>query len=523
MTRSWLGRFGALALALALGPACGAPAADLRIGLSADVTSIDPHWSNSGPNVAVSHHIFEPLTQTDPNGRLVPGLAESWRNVDPLTWEVRLRGGVKFSDGSEMTADDVLYSLDRPMRITGSPGSFAQFVRPITAMQIIDRHTLRLHTATPYVLLPYDLNSVFIVSKKAATGATQADFDSGKAAIGTGPYRLVSFARGENIVLERNPAYWGTPAVFDHVVLRLLTNDAARTAALLSGDVDAIENVPPQDLPRLEQDARFKLERRVSWRTIFWHMDQYRDATPDITDAAGKPLPRNPLKDVRVRRALSLAINRQGIADRIMGGLAIPTANLVSPGVFGHNDALAVDPYDPAQAKQLLAQAGYPNGFSLTLHAPNNRYVNDEKVAQAVAAMFSRIGVPTRVVTHPWAAYLPLAREGRFSVELVGWGSLLGDNTVKAHLATPNEDKGYGTWNFGRYTNPQLDAMLDEDLTIFDDAQREQRARALIAFAMRDTPVLPMYHQLITWVVRRGIAYPGRVDEFTLAQQFTRQ
>ena len=494
----------------------------LRIGLSSDVTSIDPQWNNSGPNVSASLHIFEPLTLTDATGHLIPGLAVSWRQVDPLTWEIKLRPNVKFHDGSPLSADDVVFSLDRPNQLTGSPGPFTQFVKAIVGKQIVDPLTVRLKTATPYVLLPYDLNSIFIVSRRAATGATSADFDSGKAAIGTGPFKFVRFARGERIELERNPSYWGQAPEWQHVTLRMLSNDATRLASLYANDVDAIENVPTADVKRVAADSHFRLNQQVSWRTIFFHMDQWRDSDPEITDAGGHPLSKNPFKDVRVRQAVSLALNRDAIVSKIMEDLAVPASNLVSPGVFGYNPAVPVDPYDPARAKALLLAAGYPNGFGLVLHAPNNRYPNDGRVAEAVAGLLSRVGISTRVTAEPWTTYLPKARAGDFAFAMVGWGSLLGDSTLKAHLATPDPLKGYGLWNFGRYSNPKLDAMLDHDFTEFDDQKREADARAMMAFAMADQPVIPLYHQRASWATRRDITYPGRVDEFTLAQQFVR-
>jgi len=195
-------------------------------------------------------------------------------------------------------------------------------------------------------------------------------------------------------------------------------------------------------------------------------------------------------------------------------------SNLVSPGIFGHNDAIPVEAYDPEGAKQLLAQAGYPTGFKMTLHSPNNRYVNDVKVAEAVAGMLSRVGITSTVSAEPWSTYLPKARAGTFSFALVGWGSSLGDNTLKAHLATPDEAKGYGTWNMGRSSNPELDRMLDRDFQIFDDALREKSAREMMAVGLKDNPVIVLYHQIASWAMKKGIRYPGRVDEFTLAQQF---
>ena len=508
-------------IALAFLALC-AQADTLRIGLSSDVTSMDPQWNNSGPNVSLATHVFEPLTLTDRNGRLIPGLATSWKSLDPLTWEFKLRPGVRFHDGSELTADDVVFSIERPKTMQGSPASFTSFVRPFIEVIAVDKATVRIRTAVPHVLVPYDLNSIFIVSKKAASGAGNADFDNGKAAIGTGPFKLVSFQRGDRIELARNDAYWGAKPAWDKVTFRMMSNDAARIAALLSGDVDAIENVPTADVARLSSDARFKVDRQTSWRTLFWHMDQYRDVTPFATDKSGKPLAKNPFRDARVRLAISKAINRDAIVSRVMEGLAVPASNLVSPGIFGHNPAIPVDAYDPAGAKKLLAEAGYPDGFNLTIHAPNNRYVNDSRIAETVAALLSRIGIATKVETQPWTSYTAHARAGEYTMAMVGWGSSLGDNTIKNHLATIDEKKGYGAWNFGHYSNPEVDRALDKDFTLFDDKAREEQAKAIAALALKDHPVVVMHHEVVSWAMKKGLSYPGRVDQFTFAWQFTK-
>jgi peptide/nickel transport system substrate-binding protein len=347
------------------------------------------------------------------------------------------------------------------------------------------------------------------------------------AAIGTGPYKFAAFRRSDRIELVRNEDYWGTASTgkppWDKVTFKLLTNDTSRLTALLAGEVDAIENVPTQDIKKLRSNDKFTVTQQVSWRTIFWHLDQYRDNSPYITDKNGKPLGRNPFKDPRVRLAISKAIYRDAIVSRIMEGLALPASNLVSPGIFGYNGDIPVEPYDREGAKKLLVEAGYPDGFALTLHAPNNRYVNDSKIAQAVATMLSRIGILTTVQTLPWSVYLGKARAGEFSFMLIGWGSSLGDNTIKSHLATLDEKKGYGTWNFGHYSNPEVDRQLDRTFTLFDDAEREQSTRNIMALAMKDIPVIVMHHQIASWAMRKGLSSPGRVDEFTLAYQFVKQ
>lgn len=510
--------------ALSLTGTLSAAAAELRIGLSADVTSLDPHFLNVAPNNNAAWHVFDALVHVDANARLAPGLAVSWRAIDPTTWEFKLRKGVKFHDGSDFTAADVIFSLERPATLAASPGPFTGFVKPIVAKKIIDPWTLQFKTAAPYAMLPYDLDSIFIVSKKATAGAATENFNSGKAAVGTGPYKLVRFARGERIELARNDAYWGRQkgklAAWDKVTLRILPADTARIAALLAGDLDAIENIPTADLTRLKTNAHLRLEQKVSWRTLFLHMDQYREHPPHLSDKSGRPLAKNPFKDARVRLALSKAINRRAIVERVMEGYAIAAGNLVSPAVFGHVDALKAETYDPEAAKRLLAEAGFPDGFALTLHAPNDRYVNDEQLAQAVAQMLARVGIQTRVETMPASVYFAKARAGEFAFALLGWGSFSGDLALRALLATPNADKGYGAWNWGRYSNPKVDALLLQGFATLDETKREALAREAATLALKDVPVILLHHQLASWAMNKGIAYSPRTDEYTFAHDF---
>jgi peptide/nickel transport system substrate-binding protein len=509
---------GGLALLLALGGTAGA--ADLRIGMAADVTSIDPHYVNIAPNNNVAWHIFEALTHVDEDARLVPGLAESWRAVDPTTWEFKLRRGVRFHDGSELTAADVAFSIDRPATLTASPGPFTTFTRPIVAKETPDRYTIRLKTATPYAMVPYDMNSVFIVSRKAASGASTDDFNTGKAAIGTGPYKLVRFARGDRVELQRNEAYWGPKAPWDRVAFRIVPNDGARVTALLADELDAIESVPTADLKRIRTTPRFHLEQKVSWRTIFFTMDQHRDPPPGVTDKAGRPLARNPFKDARVRAAIAKAINRQAIADRVMEGAAIPAANLVAPPVFGYAADLQPEAHDVAAARRLLAEAGFPEGFAMTLAAPNNRYLNDDQLAQTVAQMLARIGIEARVATMPLATYFSRARRLEFPFAMLGWGSFSGDLALRSLLMTYDAARGTGAWNWGRYSNPRVDVLVTQAFATVDDRRREALAREAMVLALGDHPVILLHHQLATWAMRRDLRYAARTDEYTFAHGF---
>ena len=508
---------GALALAITLAAAIASPAQaqELRIGMSADVSSMDPHAINIAPNNQIGWHVFDALVNVDADVKLIPGLAVSWRAVDPTTWEFKLRRNVKFHDGSPFTAEDVIFSMDRALNLPN--GQYASFVRAITDKKIVDPYTVRFKTATPYAMVPPDLNSIFIVSKKAASGATTEDFNSGKAMVGTGPFRFMRYASGDRVELARNDDYWGGKAPWTKVTFRIMPSDPTRLAALLSGDLDLIESIPSPDLAKLKANQNLTLAQKVSWRTIFFHMDQWRDVSPFITDKAGKPLARNPLKDRRVRLALSKAISRQGIVDRVMEGSAIPAANLVSPPVYGHVKELKPEAYDPEGAKKLLAQAGYPDGFAMTVHAPNNRYPNDEQIALAVAQMFARVGIQTRVDATPISVYLPKMRNGEFSFAMLGWGSFSGDLALRALLATPNPEKGFGTWNWSHYSNPKVDQLLEQGFATVDARKREVMAREAASLALRDIGVVPLHHQLASWAMKSSLRYAGRTDEYTFA------
>ncbi len=500
-------------------------AADLVIGLGADVTSVDPHVNNAAPNNNIAEHVFGTLLARDPRQRLQPGLAESWRLVDDTTWEFRLRKGIKLHDGSDFTAEDVAFTITRPATLTGVPGGFAVFTRLIKETLVVDPLTVRFRTAAPYPNLPVDMSLLHMLSKKAAQNATSADFDSGKAAIGAGPYKLVRFAKGDRIELERHEGYWGPRPPWDRVTFRLITSDPSRVAALLAGDVQLIEVVPPQDFVKVKANKDLSVFTTSSNRMIFFHLDSERDRSPFVTDKAGKPLEKNPLKDVRVRRAISKAINRQALVERVMDGLAIPAGQFLPEGFFGFSPALKPDEYDPAGARKLLAEAGYPDGFGLTLHGPNNRYVNDEQVVQAVAQMLTRIGITTRVETLPFSVYTTRARKFEFSAALLGWGVSTGEGSypLVSLVATVNAEKGTGPWNWSHYANARMDGVLEQALATMDTAKRDKLLQEAAEIAIRDQAVVPLHYQVNTWAARRGYTYTPRTDERTYAFDVRKQ
>ncbi len=502
-----------------LAPAAFA-AKDISIGLQAALTSMDPHYHNLTPNNGFLRHIFETLVQQDENQRLIPGLAVSWRAVDDTTWEFKLRKNVHWHDGSPFTAEDVAFTLKRIPNVPNSPSSFTTFTKPIVDVKIVDPWTLLLKTATPHVLMPNDLSAVMIVSKKNGENATTEDYNSGKAAIGTGPYKFAEYVPNQRAVVKANFGYWGGEEPWDRITFKMLTNPAARVAALLSGDVQMIETVPTADIPRLQKDPHFSVVSKVSNRVIYVHLDQGRDSkTPTITDKSGKLLDKNPLKDVRVRRALSMAINRDAIVDRVMEKQAVPASQLLPDTFFGTSKKLKPTKYDPEGAKKLLAEAGYPNGFAMTIHGPNNRYINDDKVAQAIAQFYSRIGIDAKVETLPSSVYFTRATKLDFSYMLLGWGTESGEqgSSLRSLLATYDPAKGMGVTNRGRYSNPEFDKVVTEALATIDDRKREALIQRAAEIAMNDVGLIPIDYEVSSWAAQKGLKYTARTDQYTLA------
>ena len=520
------------ALALLAAAPTPSQAATLTVGTSAEPSALDPHYHNLGPNTRARKHVFESLVSMDAKMRLQPELAESWRAVDETTWEFKLRKGVKFHDGTEFTAQDFVYTVCRIPNVANSPSSFTVYTKGIAGIEAPDPHTLIIKTGKPYPLLPVELSTFGIISAKAAGGeavtfdkagckaeswpTTQA-FNDGSLMIGTGPFKHKSYTKGDRQVLERNPDYWGPQPAWDTVVFRPITSDGPRVAALLAGDVDMIESPPVQDIERLKSAPNVSLAQAQSNRVIYLALG-VQDTPPTITGTEGK----NPLKDPKVRKALSLAVDRDAIVKRIMMGVAEPANQYLPAGFYGNNPEVTVAT-DANKAKQLLAEAGYPKGFQLTLGTPNDRYINDDKVAQAVAQMFTRIGVQTQVDATTANVFFSKRNKQEYSVFLAGWGADSGEmsSPLKALIATPIKEKGYGTTNYTSYSDPELDGMLDTALATVDDAKREKLLQAAVKRAMDADIIIPLHYEVTVWAMKKGLNYEPRADQYTLAQKVT--
>lgn len=501
----------------------GAAPQPLRIGLASEPSAIDPHFHNLSPNNSLLRHIFGTLVEQDAQQRLRPGLAERWTQESDTSTLLHLRRNVTWHDGTPFTADDVLFTFQRAPNVPRSPSGFGGFLRGRTPEKV-DDHTVRIRTAGPDPLMLTHLSSVMVIPAKLGAGVTTDDFNAGRAAIGTGPYRFVEFVPGSRIVVERYDRFWGAAQPWSRVTFSFLRTDPSRVAALRAGDVDVIEAVPTADAATIRGDQRLAVTSALSNRVIYFHMDQFRDQTPFIRAKDGSALPRNPLRDLRVRQALSHAINRQAIVERVMEGEARPAGQFLDPSFFGTSRNLPVPEFNVNRARELLTAAGYPNGFQMTMHGPIGRYTNDTKIIEAVAQMYARIGIDARVETIPQAAFFTRASTGangqpEFSFILVGWGASTGETSesLRGLVATFNAQSGNGAANRGRYSNAEVDRLLEEAFRTVNDERRGQILAQACEVAIRDLGIIPIHYPLNSWASRRGLSVDARADEYTLA------
>ena len=506
-------------VAMGLALSGSAYAEDIVIAVGSEVTAMDPHYHNTGNNNQIVGVIYDRLLHQDSSQQLGPGLAVEWGPIADDVWEFKLREGVTFHDGSAFTAEDVVFSYERVPNVPNSPSSFSIYTDGIAEIIVVDDYTMQFRTNGPYPLLPIDLSTIQIVSSEMADATTE-DYNSGAASIGTGPYRFVSYTPGESIVLEANPDYWGGAPEFDTVTYRPISSDAARVAALLAGDVDLIANVPTSDIATLEDNPDIVLSQGVSNRVIYLHVDSRRVYSPYVSDNDGNEI-FNPFQDVNVRRAISMAIDRDTIVEEVMEGIAIPAGQVLPEGFFGVSENIDVPEYDPDGARELLAEAGYPDGFRLTIHGPNDRYINDEQIAQAIAQMLTRVGIATEVETMPRSVYFGRAtgdeNGSEFSLMLVGWGSGTGEasSPLRALLHTRDDETGLGRTNRGRYSSAPFDATLQLALNTVDDDMRQALLARATEIAMREVGLIPTHFQVNTWGSRVGLRYTPRTDEYT--------
>ncbi len=500
-----------------------AAADELRIAMKGAVDGADPHQSYT-PNRNVQYHVYEPLVFQDEHLRPYPGLAESWRAVDPLTWEFTLRPGVRFHDGSPLTPADVAFSLMRARTAVGIR-TYASSVRNIVSVEPTGERTLLIHEREPTPLQPGVLASVAIVSAKAAADATTVDWNGGRAAIGTGPYKWVRWTPAQNVILERNADYWGEKEPWDRVTFSFIPNDSARVAALLSGDIDVADTLPAELYDRVRASDRLKLVTVDSIFTNYLYIDSVSPTTPNALGPDGQPLPTNPMRDRQVREAMDHALNRTALAERAMQGGATAAGQTAAPGLSGHVPGLEPSRYDPALSRKLLAEAGYPQGFTLNLTCTSDRFAGDSRTCQAVGQMLNAVGIkvqiealPMTIYSRRWATYGPSgSSDFAATISMFGTTTGIGSEGLNTILHSSDPGRGLGANNRRFVADPAMDAALTKIDSTFDDAMRDKLVQDAVRYAMDQRLVLPLFFVKASWGVRRTLTLTPRADQYTLA------
>ncbi len=497
----------AAAVAAALGGVVGAQAETIRWARSSDVSTLDPHASNINTNINFNHQVYEPLVLRGPTGKLEPVLATEWKlTEDPTVWEFKLRKGVKFHGGQAFTADDVIFSVARAKAKTSDMKSLVASVEEVIK---VDDHTVRMRTKGANPILPNSLTNIFILNQAWAkeNGAelpqdlnAKEQTYSARNMNGTGPYALASREPDTRTVLRAFDGYWGKgqfPLQITEIVSLPIANAATRIAALLSGEVDFVQDVPVQDVARLKQNNNIRVTEGPENRSIFFGMN-VGDKELKYSSVKGK----NPLADVRVRQAINQAIDREAIQKAVMRGLSQPSGTIVPPFVDGYDKSFdQVSKPDVAAGKKLLADAGYPDGFDITLHCPNNRYVNDEAICSAAVGMLGRIGIKTTLSARPIAVHLAAVNTQDTDFFMYGWGVPTFDSAYIFDFLVHSRDGSRGQANGTRYKNPELDAKIAAISSEADTAKRSALIAEVWKKVQEDTIYVPIHNQVLNYAM----------------------
>ena len=503
----------------------------LRYANQGDLKSLDPYTLRETTTIAHHAHVYEGLVTRDKNLKIVPALAESWETPEPTRWRFHLRQNVKFHNGDPFTADDVIFSADR-VRATGS--NFTTVVPTEAKFVKVDDHTVDVVLKTPNPILITQWDGWYIMDKKwceehNAVAPTPASATTPSYASlhenGTGPFVIESHQPGVKTVFKVNPNWWGKPEHnLKEIVFTPISSDATRVAALLSGEVDVIEPVPIQDIARVNASGNAKVMTGPELRTIFLGMDQTRDELL-YSNVKGK----NPFKDVRVREAFYKAIDIDLIKNRVMRGLSTPSALMIAPQLFALSKDFTRPKFDPDGAKKLLTEAGYPDGFEVTMDCPNDRYVNDAAICQAVVGMLARIGVKIDLLAQPKQQYFAkVLKPGGFktSFYLLGWtpATMDSQNVLNDIMGCRDDPKSSrGEANLGGYCDKKLDALADQVLLETDTAKRDQLIKQAFEIGMKDWAYIPLHQQSLAWGVSNKVKLTQRADNQVLLYWATKQ
>lgn len=485
-------------------------AATLKIGTRADVTSMDPHYHISGPNLSAANHLYNALIAQDDKQVPRPSLAKGWRQINDLTWEFILQENVKFHTGETFTGEDVVASIARLKKGVGPINAFTNYTKHIDRVTVIEPYKIQITTNNPYPLLIWDLANLMIIPANAAKLSSE---DFNKKSYGTGPYILKGWTPQHHILLTKNPTYWQKNEPWDKVIIKPVPNELTRYHGLRSGDLDVIESLPVHAFDKIKEDKKLKLIAKIPTRLMYLALDSARTKSPFI-----KGTNANPLRDRRVRKAFSLAINRNHLIQHYLAGYALPAGQLVPPQAVGYVEELKADPYNLEQAKALLKEAGYEKGFTLTLHGTQDRYLNDTKITQALALMLSKLNIRVIPEVLPSSLFFSRAQKSEFTLSLAGWPAVRETlSPLQALLYSYNPKKGTGLFNRGRYSSQLLDALTDKALITMNDEERLRYVQKANQVAIHDYAIIPLYFSMNNWALREDLTFLPRMDEYTFA------
>ena len=514
-----INHFFALAACAAALVSAGVTANPLRWAASGDPQTMDPHSQNEGLTNSVNSQVYEFLIQRDKKLQRMPGLATAWKQIDALTWQFTLRKGVKFHDGAPFTADDVVFSMER---VKHANSQLRVYGNQVGVARKIDDHTVEFKLPQVNPIFLDHIAALNIMNKawsEKNNCTTPLDYKNKEEkftslnANGTGPFRLVSRQPDIKTIWKKNDAWWGKhEGNITSVTYSSIKNDATRVAALISGELDFVLDPPPQDMERLEKTAGIKVVNGVENRVIFIGMDQARDELL-YSSVKGK----NPFKDKKVRQAMYQAIDIETIRTKLMRGQAFPTGGITPSPLGAFNDP-AIEkrrPFDVAAATKLMAEAGYPQGFEVTLNCPNNRYVNDEKICQALAAMWAKINIKIKLDAQPRSTYFPRLDKLDTSLYMLGWGGAITDaETALTPVLRNRGASGVGDYNYGNYKNAKLDEAAAASSKEPDVAKREALIKQALLAHNDEVNHLPLHRQVIPWATRSNLSVVHRADNF---------
>jgi peptide/nickel transport system substrate-binding protein len=510
--------------AVLMATGAAANAQTLSIAFADPISSADPQLNNHAGDRSLALHFWDSIINTRDGGKVEPALASSWKSLDDTTWEFKLRNDIKWQDGKPFTADDIVYSFQRARNVPGTVASYTGALRTVESTVAKDPYTVIVKTNTPNPRLPQDVASIYIVSKHIGEKSKTEDYNAGRAMIGTGPYKFESYTPGDRTLFERNPGYYGPKPLWDKVVYRFINNGPARTAALLAGDVDVIDKVAVSDVEKLKKTPSVSVFTYPGLRVLLLQPSFRPGPNEFITGNDGKPLDKNPLTDVRVRQALSQAINRKAIAERLLQGTVTVANQWMPKDSFGYNPDVKDIPYNVEGAKKLLADAGYPQGFQISIHVPGDRYPQAPETVQAVAQFWTRIGVKTKIEVVPWAVYSSRATKNEFAVSVIAWGNGTGEAGygLLQTLATNDAKRGRGANNWGRYSNESVDKALDAATVEFDEKRREAMLRHSVKLVTDDVGHIPVFHYQNIWAAKKGLKVVPLLSDRTSAMQVSK-